>query len=361
MTPEDAGCQTVLRRRLEASGFHCEDMQFGDVQNLWARHGSGKPLLALAGHTDVVPTGRIDRWSSHPFTPEIRDDYLYGRGAADMKSGIAAMVVAGERLVHEYPNHGGSIAYLITSDEEGIAEHGTKRVIQELTERSERIDYCVVGEPSSHREIGDTVRVGRRGSLTGTVSVIGKQGHVAFPKSTPNPIHATAKVFAELVDKSWDEGDEHFPPSTFQIANIRSGTGAANVIPGELCANFNFRFNTQHTPEKLQAVVEDAFKELAPTLDVSFDWHLSGFPFLCPKGRLLASVQDSIRDRMGYEPMLSTGGGTSDGRFIALTGAEVVELGPVNETIHSIDERVRVADLELLADLYGATMTRLLL
>ena len=360
VTPNDAGCQKALRKRLETAGFDCEDMQFGEVRNLWARHGAGKPLFALLGHTDVVPSGNIDRWTSHPFTPEIRNDYLYGRGAADMKSGVAAMVVAAERFVRHHPNHVGSIALIITSDEEGIAEEGTKRVIQTLTERSVSIDYCVVGEPSSHEKIGDTVRVGRRGSLTGTVRVLGKQGHVAFPETTPNPIHSTAKVLAGLAGRSWDKGNEHFPPTSFQIANIRSGTGAANVIPGELHADFNFRFNTEQTPEKLQAEVEKAFRNLLPALDVDIDWHLSGHPFLCRDGQLLATVQDSIQDRLGYKPKLSTGGGTSDGRFVAPTGAEVVELGPVNESIHGIDERVRVADLEILVDLYIAILMRLL-
>ena len=360
LTPDDAGCQEILWQRLLAAGFECETLRYGDVTNLWARLGQDPPLMALAGHTDVVPTGKIERWSSHPFSPETRGGFLFGRGTADMKAGLAAMTVAAERWARKRSDRNGSLAMLITSDEEGEAVDGTKRVIEELSSRGVEIAYCIVGEPSSFQRLGDQVRIGRRGSLTGRLDVMGRQGHVAFPERTPNPIHATAPLLGALANRVWDRGNASFPATSFQIANVHSGTGAENVIPGELTADFNFRFNTEQTPAALQEEVETALRPLSSKFQVELDWSLSGMPFLCCRGKLLEAVRESVLEHVGINPRLSTSGGTSDGRFIARTGAEVVELGPVHKTIHGIDECVRIADLPMLADIHFSVIERLL-
>ena len=327
---------------------------------MWARIGGGEPLVVFAGHTDVVPPGPINQWKSPPFQPTVHGQYLYGRGAADMKSSLAAMVVATERFVLGHPDHAGSIGFLITSDEEGEARDGTVKVIDYLEKQGTQIDMCVVGEPSSAEKIGDVVRVGRRGSLNGLVRFIGEQGHVAYPDQTRNPIHAAITALAQLVTRDWDSGNEHFPPTTFQISNMSAGTGAENVIPGELHARFNFRFNTEQNDQTLKEIVENHLLHIDPGFEVTFDWRLSGQPFLTKQGRLLEAVQAAIRNVASLEPELSTSGGTSDGRFIAPTGAEVVELGPVNASIHKINERVLIDDLEPLARMYEHILFRLL-
>ena len=366
VSPDDAGCQELLIARLEGAGFGVERMRFGDVDNFWAVHPSSKseaavrePLLVLAGHTDVVPSGPVDSWSSPPFEPTLRNGFLYGRGSADMKSSLAAMVVAAERFVANYPDHPGSLGFLITSDEEADAVDGTVRVVEELARRGVGIDYCVVGEPSSTARLGDVIRVGRRGSLGATATVRGVQGHVAYPHLAVNPIHSAVQALKALVNTTWDEGDADFPPTSFQVSNVRAGTGASNVIPGEFECAFNFRFNPKQTPERLTASVERAFE--AAGADVTIDWKLSGMPFITRGGKLIAAARHAIADIAGLDTVTSTSGGTSDGRFIAPTGAEVVELGPVNETIHKVDERVALADLAPLARIYGATIERMLL
>jgi succinyl-diaminopimelate desuccinylase len=328
------------------------------VTNLWAKLGTARPLVAFLGHTDVVPPGDRTAWQSPPFEPVVRDGRLLGRGAADMKSGLAAMIAAFECFLAAHPRFSGSIGFLVTSDEEGDAVDGTARVIDALVRRGERIDFCIVGEPSSSAALGDTIRVGRRGSLNGTARVRGVQGHVAYPDQARNPIHAVVPALAELVERRWDEGDEFFPPTGFQVSNIQSGTGATNVIPGELSLTFNFRFNTAQRPEQLQAIVADVFAR--KRIDVELSWQLSGMPFLTRPGRLIAAARDAIRSVTGLEPELSTSGGTSDGRFVAPTGAEVVEIGVVNASIHKIDEQVLVADIDRLASIYDAVLRRLL-
>ena len=350
--------------RLEGAGFAVERMRFGEVDNFWAMHPSPcsdaavrEPLLVLAGHTDVVPSGPAVAWSSPPFEPTERDGFLYGRGCADMKSSLAAMVVAAERFVANHPDHPGSLGFLITSDEEADAVDGTVRVVEELFRRGVRIDYCVVGEPSSTARIGDVIRVGRRGSLGATATVRGVQGHVAYPDQAVNPIHSAVEALKTLVNTTWDEGDADFPPTSFQVSNVRAGTGATNVIPGEFECAFNFRFNPKQTPDGLAAAVERAFE--AAGADATIDWKLSGMPFITRGGRLIDAVRGAIADIAG-QTETSTSGGTSDGRFIAPTGAEVVELGPVNETIHQVDERVALADLAPLARIYEAIVERLL-
>jgi len=358
VTPADEGCQALLAERLKALGFVCRDMPFEAVSNLWAVRGDGGPLLVFAGHTDVVPTGPVTRWSSPPFEPTLRDGFLYGRGAADMKSSLAAMVVATERFLGARPDHPGRIAFLITSDEEGPAVHGTRAVIDALDAAGERLDYCVVGEPSSDRALGDTVRVGRRGSLNGLLTVHGVQGHVAYPQLADNPIHRLAPALAELAATRWDEGNEHFPPTSWQASNIAAGTGAGNVIPGELTLEFNFRFCTEQTAAGLEARVAEILDRHGVRYDL--DWALSGQPFLTAGGPLVDAVSASIRAVTGQEPVLSTSGGTSDGRFIAPTGCQVVEVGPCNATIHKVDERVAVAALEPLARIYQGILERLL-
>ena len=357
ITPVDEGCQGLLATRLEALGFRCESLRFGAVTNLWARRGTARPLVAFLGHTDVVPTGDLAAWRSPPFEPAIRDERLYGRGAADMKSGLAAMIVALERFLAPAPSFSGSLAVLITSDEEGDAVDGTVRVIEALSKRGDRIDYCVVGEPSSRAVLGDTIRVGRRGSLNGTARVLGVQGHVAYPDQARNPIHALAPALAELVARQWDSGDRYFPPTGFQVSNIRAGTGATNVIPGELTLVFNFRFNTEQPVETLQRIVADTFAR--HRVDVDLRWQLSGMPFITRSGRLVSAAREATRETTGLDPELSTGGGTSDGRFVAPTGAEVVEIGVVNESIHKIDEHVLVADIGRLASIYEGVLRRL--
>jgi succinyl-diaminopimelate desuccinylase len=358
LTPEDAGCQALISERLAAIGFRIEPMPFGEVANLWARRGESSPLICFAGHTDVVPTGPLGQWASNPFEPEVREGMLYGRGACDMKGSIAAMITAAEAFVEVHPRHRGSLAFLITSDEEGPARDGTRRVVETLEGRGERIDYCVVGEPSSQAALGDTVKNGRRGSLSGWLTVFGKQGHVAYPQRAKNPLHAFAPVLARLVAEEWDKGNASFPPTSFQIVNFNMGTGADNVIPGELSAQFNLRFSTELDAETIQrrtAAVLDA-----GGFDYRLEWHLSGNPFLTRAGALVDAAREAIREVTGRETVLSTAGGTSDGRFIAPMGAEVVELGPVNATIHQIDECVGVAELDALARIYQRILEQLL-
>jgi len=365
VTPADAGCQALLSERLARSGFDCERMRIADVDNLWAvrhpRTGSpdDAPLFVFAGHTDVVPPGPDAQWSSPPFEPRIRDGMLYGRGAADMKSSLAAMVVATERFVAAWPECPARIAFLLTSDEEGPARHGTRAVMEELGARGTRLDYCIVGEPSSSARLGDTVRVGRRGSLNGLMRVHGRQGHVAYPDLADNPIHRIAPAIAALAARRWDDGNAFFPPTTWQVSNIHAGTGANNVVPGELELAFNFRYCTEQTAAGLQQQVEQILD--AAGLRYDLEWALSGEPFLTRQGRLIEAVQGAIRDVAGLETELSTSGGTSDGRFIAPTGCEVVELGPCNATIHQVDECVAVDDLEPLARIYQRVLERLLL
>jgi succinyl-diaminopimelate desuccinylase len=358
VTPADAGCQDLLITRLERLGFSVTRMRFGDVDNFWARRGTASPLVAFAGHTDVVPTGPVEQWTSPPFQPVVRNAKLFGRGAADMKTALAAMLVAIERLLTEVPNPSGSIGLLITGDEEGDAINGTAKVIERLQREGTRIDYCIVGEPSSNHAVGDMVRVGRRGSLNGRAVIHGIQGHVAYPEKVRNPIHLAAPAIAELTARCWDDGNDYFPATSFQISNLHAGTGATNVVPGTLEAMFNFRFNTEQTPDRLRAAVADAFARHG--LDADITWTLSGLPFLTKRARLVDAVCASIAQVTGATPELSTGGGTSDGRFIAPTGAEIVEVGVVNATIHSIDECVAVSDLDKLVDIYVGALRRLL-
>lgn len=359
VTPDDAGCLPLIAERLRKHGFHIENLRYGDVDNLWAVHGKGGPLLMFLGHTDVVPPGPETDWRSPPFEPIVRDGYLYGRGAADMKGSVAAMVVALEAFVAAQPAHAGRVGLLLTSDEEGVALHGVREVVEHFRATGETIDWCVVGEPSAKAKLGDLIRVGRRGSLSGTLTVRGVQGHVAYPEKALNPIHAAAAALAELTAQVWDQGNADFPPTSFQISNLNAGTGANNVIPGTLTALFNFRFSTASRAEDLRERVEAVLGSHG--LDWHIDWHLSGEPFLTPPGGRVREVVASVcRDLCGIEPEQSTGGGTSDGRFIAPLGAEVVELGPVNATIHKVDECVAVVDLERLPELYQAICERML-
>jgi succinyl-diaminopimelate desuccinylase len=358
VTPDDAGCQELIAARLRQSGFDCEPMVFGDVTNLWARRGTGSPVFCFAGHTDVVPPGDEGEWQSDPFEPDIRGEYVYGRGSADMKSGLAAMVVAVERFVAEHPDHPGSIAFLITSDEEGRARDGTLKVMEALTRRGEHIDWCVIGEPSSHAELGDVVRIGRRGSLSGMLEVRGIQGHVAYPQLADNPIRRFAPVLAELHGIVWDEGNEYFPPTSFQVVNIQSGIGAPNVTPAQLSARFNFRYSTEWDHHRLKERVHAIMD--AHDIDYELRWHLSGEPFLTKPGRLIDAVSQAVEERTGRAPELSTGGGTSDGRFISPAGVDVVELGPVSASIHKIDEHVRMEDVGALTSMYQRTLELLL-
>jgi succinyl-diaminopimelate desuccinylase len=358
VTPADEGCQRLLCERLAASGFRIEALPFGNVENFWARRGRGGPVLCFAGHTDVVPTGPLEEWQSDPFTPTVRDGLLYGRGAADMKSGLAAMVTACEAFVAATPEHRGSIAFLITSDEEGPSVDGTRRVVQLLRERGERIDWCVVGEPSSEREVGDTIKIGRRGSLSGRLTVHGVQGHVAYPQLAENPVHSFAPALAELTRRVWDQGSEHFQPTTFQVSNLNSGTGAPNVIPGELRARFNLRYSPAQTLDALKATVEEILKR--HKVRYSLEWFVSGEPFYTAAGELSAAVSAAISAVRGTAPQLSTGGGTSDGRFVATLGAQVVELGVVNASIHKVNECVRVSDIEALHQMYLGVLRNLL-
>ena len=365
VTPEDHGCQDLMLERLRAVGFECQTLVFGPddapVTNLWAiKRGSDRnaPTLVFAGHTDVVPTGPLDQWTSPPFVPTYRDGLLYGRGAADMKTSLAAMIVASEEFVAQHPQHQGSIAFLITSDEEGPSVDGTVKVCEWLQQQGERLDACIVGEPTSVEQVGDMIKNGRRGSLSGKLRIQGVQGHIAYPHLAQNPIHQAAPALAELTTIVWDEGNDHFPPTSWQMSNIHAGTGANNVIPGELVIDFNFRFSTESTPEGLQSRVEHLFKRHG--LDFHIDWTLGGRPFLTRRGPLVDAMAAAIKSVTGVDTELSTTGGTSDGRFIAQICPQVVEFGPVNASIHKIDEHVALADIEPLKDIYRQTLERLL-
>jgi succinyl-diaminopimelate desuccinylase len=359
VTPEDSGCQALIAARLAKLGFSIEPMPYAEVTNLWARRGTAAPLLVFAGHTDVVPTGPLDQWQSPPFAPEIRDGYLYGRGAADMKGSLAAMVTACEAFVAQHPQHRGSIAFLLTSDEEGPSVNGTLKVMEALSARGDHIDWCVVGEPTATRQVGDVVKNGRRGSLNGRLTVHGTQGHVAYPQLADNPIHRAAPALAELCAITWDEGNAYFPPTTFQISNIHGGTGADNVIPGDLEVTFNFRYSTELDQASIQQRVAAVLERHG--LRYTLQWKLSGKPFLTEVGELVEATRTAIRDVSGLDTQLSTSGGTSDGRFIAPTGAQVIELGPVNATIHKLNECVAVADLDSLAAQYRRILECLLI
>ncbi len=358
VSPDDAGCQALIAGRLSPLGFDCEDMPFDDVSNLWATHGAGDPILVFAGHTDVVPPGPESSWNTPPFEPTLEGEMLYGRGAADMKGSLAAMIVAAERFVAAHPDHRGTLGFLITSDEEADAINGTRSVMQALTERETYINWCVVGEPSSSERLGDVVRIGRRGSLNARLEVRGVQGHVAYPAEAVNPIHRLAPALAALVRERWDDGNEHFPATSMQVSNITSGTGATNVVPGTCEVLFNFRYSTESTADELKSRTEAILAE--HELDYHIDWSLSGEPFLTTGDTLIDAVQSAIT-REGFGPAeLSTSGGTSDGRFISPAGAEVVELGPINRTIHKLNETVSVNDLESLANIYQHIMANLL-
>ena len=359
VTPDDAGCQALIRARLEALGFACESIDCGEVSNLWARNGNQGPVFAFAGHTDVVPTGPESQWSSPPFEPQVRDGLLYGRGAADMKGSIAAFITACERFFGHHGPRRAAVALLITSDEEGPAVDGTVRVLEALDNRGEGIDWCLVGEPSSHQRLGDRLRNGRRGSLNGELLVRGIQGHVAYAERAVNPIHGFARVLTTLDAEIWDRGNEDFPATSFQVSNVAAGTGADNIIPGHLQATFNFRYSTQLTVDGIQQRVRSLLD--AHDLDYELSWRHSGEPFLTPPGALLDATQGALEEITGARAVASTGGGTSDGRFIARTGAQVVELGPVNASIHSIDEHVDVGDLETLSKIYERILEKLVL
>ena len=350
VTPVDAGCQQLIGGILGNLGFRVEHLRFGEVDNLWARRGDRSPVLCFAGHTDVVPPGPAEQWRVDPFAAEILDGRLIARGAADMKSGLAAMLVACERFIGDHPGHRGSIAFLITSDEEGEARDGTRKVMETLGQRNEHLDWCVIGEPSSTRVLGDTIRIGRRGSLTGLMTLRGIQGHVAYPDEARNPIHDLAELVSTLNRQPLDEGNRHFPPTSFQMVNVHSDTGATNVIPGELKCRFNFRYSTEWTQEALAGHVESVAAELG--IDCDIDWRDVGRPFQTAEGRLTAAVSRAVREQTGRDPELSTSGGTSDGRFMAPCGVDVVEVGPINRTIHKVNEEVRVDDLPTLQGIY---------
>ena len=358
LTPDDAGCQELMIERLKPLGFEVHRLRFGEVDNFWARRGTAKPVIAFAGHTDVVPTGPKEKWTSDPFTPTIRDGFLYGRGAADMKGSLAAFITAIEDFVAQHPNHKGSIALLITSDEEGPSVDGTVKVVEWLEARGEKIDYCLVGEPSCVKCLGDTLKNGRRGSLNGKLTVHGKQGHIAYPHLVRNPIHLAAPALTDLARTEWDHGNEFFPPTSFQISNINAGTGADNVVPGHLDLKFNLRYSTAVTETERKTRVEGALRQ--HMLDYEVQWSHSGKPFLTQPGALVEALRTAVKSELGVDTTLSTSGGTSDGRFIAPTGAQVVELGPLNATIHQIDECVRVQDLASLSRVYVRTLTHLL-
>ena len=359
VTPEDGGCQALLSTRLAAAGFQIDHIPRGGVVNLWARHGSAAPVVCFAGHTDVVPPGPLTQWINDPFSPEERDGRLYGRGAADMKTSVAAFTVAAERFVAEHPNHAGSIAILLTSDEEGDAIDGTVRVIETLTERGEGIDYAIVGEPTCVTRFGDTIKNGRRGSLSGTLHIKGVQGHIAYPHLAKNPIHLAMPALAELGEVSWDQGNAHFQPTSWQISNIRAGTGASNVIPGELTVLFNFRFSTASTAEALQIRVHAILDRHGLQYDLK--WTLGAHPFLTVAGPLLKAAIRAVSEVTGVEAEVSTTGGTSDGRFIAVVAKEVIEFGPLNDSIHKLNEYVEIADIEPLTRIYGRILEKLLL
>ncbi|MDZ3798022.1 MAG: succinyl-diaminopimelate desuccinylase [Xanthomonadales bacterium] len=358
VTPEDAGCQALVAERLARAGFAIEPLRYGDVDNLWASHGSGAPVLVLLGHTDVVPPGPREAWSSEPFEPVIRDGVLYGRGAADMKGSVAAFVVAAERFVADHPDHPGTLALLLTSDEEGDAIDGVRKVADTLRTRGQRIDWCITGEPSSTARLGDLLRVGRRGSLSATLVIKGVQGHVAYPHKARNPVHQAAAALAELVARQWDAGYDSFPPTSLQVSNIHAGTGANNVIPGELQVLFNLRYNPHWDAPRLEGEVAALLDRHG--LEYELRWHRSGEPFHTPEGRLRAVARQVLAEFAGAPPEESTGGGTSDARFIAPLGAQCIEIGPVNASIHQVDEHVSVADLEALPELYRRLVERLL-
>lgn len=358
VTPEDQGCQEILIERLQTLGFQVERLRFGEVDNFWAERGEGKPLVVFAGHTDVVPPGPLEQWDSDPFQPEVRDGYLYGRGAVDMKGSLAAFVCAIEDFLQRRPEHQGAIGLLITSDEEGPATDGTVKVMQWLKKQQRHIDCCIVGEPSSSKRLGDVIKIGRRGSLGAELIARGKQGHIAYPHLADNPIHRALPALAELSAQQWDGGNAHFPATSFQISNIQGGTGATNVIPGELRVLFNFRYSTELTQQDLRQRAEAILRQ--HDLDYELNWTLSGEPFLTEAGNLLEAAQHAIHAELGLETELSTSGGTSDGRFIAPSGAQVIELGPLNATIHQINECVRVEDLATLTRLYAHILGQLL-
>jgi len=358
VTPADAGCQDVMIERLSAAGFKIERLRYGSVDNFWATHGDKGPVLCFAGHTDVVPAGPLEEWHSNPFAPSIREGVLYGRGAADMKSGLAAMTTAAEEFLEDHGDHRGTLAFLITSDEEGPSADGTKRVMETLADRGDRIDWCVVGEPSSEAVLGDTIKVGRRGSLSARLTVHGVQGHVAYPALANNPIHAFAPALAELASRTWDRGNDHFQPTSFQVSNLNAGTGAPNVIPGELKARINLRYSPVQTLEGLKATVEAILTK--HRVKHTLEWYVSGEPFFTPPGTLSNAVSAAVHEIAGIRPQLTTGGGTSDGRFIAPRGAQVVELGVVNATIHKVNECVRIEEIDALHRMYVAVLERLL-
>jgi succinyl-diaminopimelate desuccinylase len=358
VSPVDGGCQNLMIERLAAIGFTVESLRFGAVDNFWAKRGSGGPVFCFAGHTDVVPSGPLDEWRTDPFEPVVKDGLLYGRGAADMKSGLAAMLTASEEFIGKYPQHRGTIAFLITSDEEGPSVDGTRRVVEVLRERKETIDWCLVGEPSSENTLGDTIKIGRRGSLSGRLTVHGVQGHIAYPHLADNPVHALAPALAELTARTWDQGNEHFQPTTFQVSNISAGTGAPNVIPGELRARFNLRFSTEQTIDSLKQIVEEILQR--HRVKYSLEWFISGYPFLTVPGTLSQAATRAVQEQLQIQPKLTTGGGTSDGRFIAPLGAQVIELGVINESIHKVNECVRVEDINRLHAVYRRTLELLL-
>lgn len=358
LTPRDEGCLDLIGARLAALDFNLQQMRHGEVDNLWARRGDAAPLLCFAGHTDVVPTGPLEQWDSPPFTPTVRDGMLYGRGTADMKGSIAAFVTATEKFVAHYPQHKGSIALLLTSDEEGVAVDGTVRVVKALQQRGERLDYCIVGEPTCVEKLGDTIKNGRRGSLSGKLVVKGVQGHIAYPHLVKNPIHLAAPAIAELAATVWDEGNEYFPPTSWQISNIHGGTGATNVVPGTVEILFNFRHSTASTTESLQSRVHAILDRHG--LEYNLQWEMSGKPYLTPRGDLVDAVAAAIKQVTGLDTELSTSGGTSDGRFIADICPQVIELGPLNATIHKLNECVAVADLDALSEIYYLTLCKLL-
>jgi succinyl-diaminopimelate desuccinylase len=359
VTPDDQGCQDLMIERLQAIGFDVQRLRYEDVDNFWARRGSDEPLVVFAGHTDVVPTGPVEDWQSDPFAAAVIEGKLYGRGAADMKSSLAAFITAIEDFVQAHPQHKGSIGLLITSDEEGPSVNGTVKVVEWLRQNNIQIDYCVVGEPSSEKELGDIIKNGRRGSLNGKLTVFGKQGHVAYPHLAINPIHQVAPALTELVNETWDEGNEYFPATSFQVSNIHGGTGAENVIPGKLEIDFNFRFSTSVTDAELRQRTESILQRHG--LNFQLDWRLSGNPFLTEVGALVDAAQQATNKVLGHTPKLSTGGGTSDGRFIAPTGAQVVELGPLNQTIHQVNEHIAASDPAKLSSIYRMILENLLI
>ena len=358
ITPDDKGCQSIMIERLKKIGFEVHSLKFADVDNFWATRGSSGPIFAFAGHTDVVPAGNEDEWNTVPFEPTIKDGYLYGRGAADMKGGLAAMVTATESFVKDNPNHKGTIAFLITSDEEGVAINGTVKVMDYLKEKNQKIDYCLLGEPSSTSVTGDVIKNGRRGSLNGVINVNGQQGHVAYPHLAKNPIHLFSQALSDLCSQEWDSGNEYFPATSFQVSNIHSGDGVTNVIPGKAKIMFNFRYSTETTKEELMAKVHEILDN--HKIDYTIDWSHSGYPFLTPVGDLVSACVSAVEEIKDITPELSTSGGTSDGRFIAQEGTQIVELGPVNATIHQVNESILVEDLEDLSHIYSKVLSKIL-